>query len=71
MPHTSLKLTIATPVRVVVDGLTIQSLRAEDESGAFGIRVGHMDMVALLRKRVRCSLDDAGRSRAFLWMVAF
>jgi F-type H+-transporting ATPase subunit epsilon len=45
-------LTIATPARVVVDGLPIVSLRAEDESGAFGIRVGHADLVTLLSASV-------------------
>jgi F-type H+-transporting ATPase subunit epsilon len=52
MPPRSLALTIATPARVVVDGLPIVSLRAEDESGAFGIRVGHADMVTLLSASV-------------------
>jgi F-type H+-transporting ATPase subunit epsilon len=40
VPLTTLTLTIATPSEVVVDTLAIRSLRAEDESGAFGIRVG-------------------------------
>ncbi|WP_193727874.1 F0F1 ATP synthase subunit epsilon [Paraburkholderia franconis] len=52
MPPRSLALTIATPARVVVDGLPIVSLRAEDQSGAFGIRVGHADMVTLLSASV-------------------
>lgn len=33
-----LRVTIATPARVCVDDLPIVSLRAEDASGAFGIR---------------------------------
>ena len=52
MPLTTLTLTIATPSEVVVDTLAIRSLRAEDESGAFGIRVGHADMVTLLSASV-------------------
>ena len=52
MPRTSLSLTIATPAQVVVDGLEIVSLRAEDECGGFGIRVGHADMVTLLSASV-------------------
>ncbi|MEI5998068.1 F0F1 ATP synthase subunit epsilon [Paraburkholderia bengalensis] len=52
MPDISLKLTIATPAQVVVDGLRIVSLRAEDESGGFGIHAGHEDMVTLLSASV-------------------
>ncbi|AMV45746.1 ATP synthase F0F1 subunit epsilon [Paraburkholderia caribensis] len=52
VPLTTLTLTIATPSEVVVDTLAIRSLRAEDESGAFGIRVGHADMVTLLSASV-------------------
>jgi len=52
MTDDSLSLTIATPARVVVDGLAIVSLRAEDESGGFGIHVGHVDMVTLLSASV-------------------
>jgi F-type H+-transporting ATPase subunit epsilon len=52
MPSGSLALTIATPAQVVVDRLSISSLRAEDESGAFGIHVGHADMVTLLSASV-------------------
>jgi F-type H+-transporting ATPase subunit epsilon len=35
-----------------VDGLAIVSLRAEDESGGFGIHVGHVDMATLLSASV-------------------
>lgn len=52
MPAKSLALTIATPASVVVDALPIVSLRAEDESGAFGVRAGHADMVTLLSASV-------------------
>ncbi|MBP0593418.1 F0F1 ATP synthase subunit epsilon [Paraburkholderia sp. LEh10] len=52
MPDLSLRLTIATPTQVVVNGLPIVSLRAEDESGGFGIHVGHEDMVTLLSASV-------------------
>ncbi|EEP85587.1 alternate F1F0 ATPase, F1 subunit epsilon, partial [Burkholderia mallei GB8 horse 4] len=47
-----LRVTIATPARVCVDDLPIVSLRAEDASGAFGIRAGHVDFVTLLRASV-------------------
>ncbi|KVK91056.1 F0F1 ATP synthase subunit epsilon [Burkholderia sp. MSMB1498] len=47
-----LRLVIATPARVCVDDLPIVSLRAEDASGSFGIRAGHVDFVTLLRASV-------------------
>lgn len=52
MPQPGLSLTIATPARVMVDALPVVSLRAEDESGAFGVRAGHADMVTLLSASV-------------------
>ncbi|ACC70317.1 F0F1 ATP synthase subunit epsilon [Paraburkholderia phymatum] len=52
MTDPTLDLTIATPAQVVVDGLPIASLRAEDESGGFGIHAGHEDMVTLLSASV-------------------
>lgn len=45
-------LTIATPSQIVVDGLAASSLRAEDDSGAFGIHAGHADLVTLLSASV-------------------
>ncbi|WP_233853667.1 F0F1 ATP synthase subunit epsilon [Paraburkholderia sp. HD33-4] len=52
MPQHGLALTIATPAHVIVEGLPVVSLRAEDESGAFGVRPGHADMVTLLSASV-------------------
>jgi F-type H+-transporting ATPase subunit epsilon len=48
MQANGLHLTLATPTRVVVDGLAIVALRADDTSGSFGIRQGHADFVTLL-----------------------
>jgi len=36
-----MKLTIATPISLVVDADSVVYLRAEDETGAFGILPGH------------------------------
>jgi len=47
-----LTLTLATPSRVWFDAVEIASLRAEDESGSFGIRTGHADFVTLLTPSV-------------------
>jgi len=48
MSAAPLTLTVATPLRVWFDAVEIVSLRAEDESGSFGIRAGHADFVTLL-----------------------
>ncbi|MFM0111808.1 F0F1 ATP synthase subunit epsilon [Paraburkholderia nemoris] len=52
MSATRLTLTLATPSRVWFDAVEIVSLRAEDESGSFGIRTGHADFVTLLAPSV-------------------
>ncbi len=43
-----LHLTIATPAAVLVDADGVASLRAEDESGAFGVLPGHADLLTVL-----------------------
>lgn len=43
-----LHLTISTPMEVLVDDSAVQSLRAEDESGGFGILPGHTDFLTAL-----------------------
>lgn len=48
MDVTLLDLTIATPLDIVVDHEAAGSLRAEDESGSFGIRPGHADFITML-----------------------
>ena len=45
-------LTISTPSRVLFDADDIVSLRAEDESGGFGLLAGHADIVASLPSSV-------------------
>jgi F-type H+-transporting ATPase subunit epsilon len=52
MTGAHLTLTVATPSRVWFDAVEIVSLRAEDESGSFGIRPGHADFVTLLTPSV-------------------
>lgn len=46
--QSGLHLTLTTPACVLVENLEIASLRAEDDSGSFGIRPGHADFVTLL-----------------------
>ena len=43
-----LRLTIATPAALLVDVDGVASLRAEDESGAFGVLPGHADLLTVL-----------------------
>lgn len=62
-------LTITTPSQIVVDRLAVSSIRAEDDSGAFGVHAGHADLVTLLSASVvrwrgedgsehYCAIDD-------------
>lgn len=44
----ALKLTIATPLAVVIDADDVTYLRAEDDTGAFGILPGHADFLTTL-----------------------
>lgn len=43
-----LRLIISTPMSLLVDAADVQSLRAEDASGGFGILPGHADFVTAL-----------------------
>jgi F-type H+-transporting ATPase subunit epsilon len=43
-----MKLLITTPTAVVVDEPDVVSVRAEDESGGFGILPGHTDLLTVL-----------------------
>lgn len=44
----ALRLTITTPSSVLVDRTDVASVRAEDESGGFGILPGHTDLLTVL-----------------------
>lgn len=48
----TLCLSIATPMKVVVDAEEIAALRAEDASGSFGIRPAHADLLTVLTPTV-------------------
>lgn len=47
-----LRLTIATPSTLLVDALGVESIRAEDESGSFGVLRGHADLLTVLSASV-------------------
>ncbi|MGE0224826.1 MAG: F0F1 ATP synthase subunit epsilon [Acetobacteraceae bacterium] len=44
----TLHLTITTPSSVLVDSTDVRAVRAEDESGGFGILPGHTDLLTVL-----------------------
>jgi F-type H+-transporting ATPase subunit epsilon len=48
----TLRLTVSTPASILVDAAAIVSLRAEDESGSFGILAGHADFLTVLTPSV-------------------
>ena len=54
-------LTITTPLAIVVDATDVSHLRAEDETGAFGILPGHADFMTALSISVATWRDQAGR----------
>lgn len=43
-----MRLTVTTPLAIVVDPEDVTHLRAEDETGAFGILTGHADFLTAL-----------------------
>lgn len=43
-----LRLTITTPAAVLVDAADVVAVRAEDDSGSFGILAGHEDLLTVL-----------------------
>ncbi len=43
-----MRLLVTTPMSVVVDAENVRHVRAEDETGAFGILPGHADFVSVL-----------------------
>ncbi len=57
-----MRLLITTPTAVVVDHRDVVALRAEDESGGFGILGGHADFLTALRASVLTWRHEDGRS---------
>lgn len=43
-----MRLLVTTPMSVVVDAADVSHVRAEDETGAFGILPGHADFITVL-----------------------
>lgn len=57
-----LRLTITTPTAVLVNDVGARSIRAEDDSGSFGILPGHTDLLTVLPASVvRWRAEDGSR----------
>jgi F-type H+-transporting ATPase subunit epsilon len=54
------RLTVTTPLAIVVEAHDVAHLRAEDETGAFGILPGHADFLTALAVSVVSWRDDRG-----------
>jgi len=55
-----MRLTIVTPLAVAIDIDRVAHLRAEDETGAFGILPGHADFLTVLAVSVATWRDEKG-----------
>ena len=55
-----MRLTVATPLAIVVEADDVVHLRAEDETGAFGILPGHADFLTALAVSVASWRDERG-----------
>ena len=55
-----MRLTIATPLAIVIEASNVAHLRAEDDTGAFGILPGHADFLTALSVSVASWRDDHG-----------
>lgn len=58
-----MKLVITTPVSVIAEVEGIASLRAEDDSGWFGVLPGHADFLTALAVSVVSWRDGGGKER--------
>lgn len=58
-----MKLTVTTPLAIIVDTDGVMHLRAEDETGAFGILPGHADFLTALAVSVASWRDGRGVKR--------
>ncbi|MBV8106859.1 MAG: F0F1 ATP synthase subunit epsilon [Hyphomicrobiales bacterium] len=59
----ALHLTVTTPSKVLVDAANVVSVRAEDQSGSFGILPGHTDFLTVLTPCVlHWATDDGAAS---------
>ena len=55
-----MRLTVATPLVIVIEASNVAHLRAEDDTGAFGILPGHADFLTALAVSVASWRDNRG-----------
>lgn len=55
-----MRLTVSTPVELVLDESEVRSIRAEDASGLFGLLPGHVDLLTVLVPSVLSWRDGGG-----------
>ncbi len=55
-----MKLTVTTPLAIIAEASDVTHLRAEDETGAFGILPGHADFLTALNLSVATWRDKKG-----------
>ena len=58
-----MRLLITTPTAIVVDEPNVVAVRAEDESGSFGILGGHADLLTVLSMSIVSWQDAGGEQR--------
>ncbi len=58
-----MRLLITTPTTIVVDEPNVSSVRAEDDSGSFGILTGHEDLLTALNVSIVSWRDADDRVR--------
>lgn len=56
-----MKLIVTTPTAVVLERTDVQSVRAEDETGSFGVLTGHTDFLTVLTVSILCWREGDGR----------
>lgn len=56
-----MRLVITTPTTIVMDVSSVNSVRAEDSTGSFGIMAGHADFLTVLGVSVLMWRDGDGR----------
>lgn len=55
-----MKLTVATPLAIIIEADDVAHLRAEDQTGAFGVLPGHADFLTALTLSVVSWRDPKG-----------
>lgn len=63
-----MRLVVTTPRRLVLDHDGVNSVRAEDASGGFGILSGHADLMTVLPPSI-LSYRDAGDTEHYVGLV--